>query len=119
MTQKTDADYLHDLLIELADVTAFTKDGKSTFETDVKTQKAVIRCYEVIGEIAKRLRLELRNSHPEVDWRRLINFRDFLAHNYDKVVVRFLWEAVEDAPALTAAVSAILAALEQPKDSAG
>ena len=116
MMSKTPADYVRDMLNELDDVTDFTKDGKTAFESDVKTQKAVIRCYEVMGEIAKRLPQSLRDKHPDVDWRKLIGFRDFLAHNYDKVVVRFLWEAVEDTAKLKEAVTAILAELDIPKE---
>jgi uncharacterized protein with HEPN domain len=82
---KTNSDYLRDLLQELDDVSAFTVDGEAAFMGDVKTQKAVIRSYEVIGEICKRLPAELRDANPQIDWRRLITFRDFLAHNYELV----------------------------------
>lgn len=75
---------------------------------DVKTQKAVIRSYEVIGEICKRLSAELRDSNPQIAWRKLITFRDFLAHNYDFIGLRYVWEAVEDLPALRDAVQSLL-----------
>jgi len=61
---KSSADYLRDMLQELDDVTAFTADGQAAFMADLKTQKAVIRTYEVIGEIAKRLPAELRAANP-------------------------------------------------------
>lgn len=108
MTSKNLAGYLRDLLQELADIAAFTADGEDAFAKDVKTQKAVIRSYEVIGEIAKRLPIELRDTHDEIDWRKLITFRDFLAHNYDKVVLRYLWDAVEDLPNLKVAIEKML-----------
>lgn len=54
---------------------------------DRKTQVAVIRAYKVIGEIVKRLPKDLLDEQPSVDWRRLIRFRDFLAHNYDRLVL--------------------------------
>ena len=108
MSQKTSADYLRDILNELADVAAFTESGQAAFMVDIKTQKAVIRSYEVIGEIAKRLPQTLRDQHPEIDWRRLMNFRDFLAHNYDLVLIDRLWIAVEDLPILQAAIEAIV-----------
>lgn len=112
MTSKNPAGYLRDLLQELTDIAAFTVDGEDAFVQDVKTQKAVIRSYEVIGEIAKRLPTELRGSHDEIDWRKLITFRDFLAHNYDKVVLRYLWDAVEDLPNLRTAAEKLLQEVE-------
>lgn len=103
--------YLRDFLQELDDVALFIAEGERAFIEDVKTQKAVIRSYEVIGEICKRLPAELREANPHIDWRRLITFRDFLAHNYETIVMRFVWDAVVDMPKLRAAVEEMIAAL--------
>ncbi len=73
---KTSAQYLRDMLQELDDISTFTAEGEAVFMSDVKTQKAVIRSYEVIGEICKRLSPNLQASNPQIDWRRLITFRD-------------------------------------------
>jgi uncharacterized protein with HEPN domain len=105
------------LLQELADIAAFTVDDETAFVQDAKTQKAVIRCYEVIGEIAKRLPAELHDTHDKIDWRELITFRDFLAHNYDKIVLRYLWDAVEDLPKLKMSVKKLLSELEDKTDN--
>jgi uncharacterized protein with HEPN domain len=75
------------MLEYLDHVKDFTREGREVFMADRKTQMAVIRAYEVIGEIAKRLPDELREANPQIDWRRLVTFRDFLAHNYDRVVL--------------------------------
>jgi uncharacterized protein with HEPN domain len=85
---KTNRDYLEDLLQELDDVAAFTVDGEAAFMNDVKTQKAVIRSYELAGEICKRLPVELRAANPQIEWHKLITFRDFLAHNYELIGLR-------------------------------
>jgi uncharacterized protein with HEPN domain len=114
--KKPVADYLQDLLQELADIAAFTTEGRDAFMGDVRTQKAVIRSYEVVGEIVKRLPAELRAANPQVDWRRLATFRDFLAHNYELIVLRNIWEAVEDVASLRAEVEAILHRLPPDDD---
>lgn len=108
---KTDADYLRDFLQELDDIITFTQGDEATFAADIKTQKAVIRSYEVIGEICKRLSANLRDSNPQIGWRRLITFRDFLAHNYDVIALRYIWDAVQDVSNLRTAVEAMLASL--------
>jgi len=41
----------------------------------------------------------------------LITFRDFLAHNYERVILNNIWAAVEDLPNLRATVAALLASL--------
>lgn len=104
---KRSSEYLRDLLNELNDVAAFTANGRGSFVNDHKTQKATIRCYEVIGEIAKRLPESIRLTNPQIDWRKLIGFRDFLAHNYEDIILEFVWQAVEDLPNLRAAVLAL------------
>ena len=116
MSKKTPADYLRDILKELDDVTAFTSGGKAAFMSDAKTRKAVVRSYEVVGEVAKRLPDDLRQTHDQVDWRKLIGFRDFLAHHYEEVILELIWSAVEDLPNLRAAIEAVLAAVEVPPD---
>ncbi len=101
--------YLRDILIELADIVSFTTDGKMVFMSDSRTKKAVIRSYEVIGMIVKRLPESLRKDNPQVNWRRLTGFRDLLAHNYEEVILEFVWDAVEDLPNLRASIETLLA----------
>lgn len=103
--------YLEDMLDYLGRVQSFTVDGREAFMQDVKTQLAVIRVYEVIGEIAKRLPDSLRDAYPKIDWRKLIGFRDFLAHNYEEIILEFVWAAVEDLPNLKPAIESILSDL--------
>ncbi len=115
---KTNADYLHDLLAELADIAAFTSNGREAFARDRMAQKAVIRSYEVIGEIVKRMSPEIRQSNPQIDWRKLAGFRDFLAHNYDVVILGNIWSAIEDLPNLKATVEALLQTVESAETDA-
>lgn len=89
-------------------ISQFTAAGQAAFLTDEKTQFAVIRAYEVVGEIVKRLPESLRDANPHINWRRLMGFRDFLAHNYDEIILEFVWKAVEDLPNLRNAVQALL-----------
>ena len=90
--KKTVRELLHDLLQELDDVRDFTTEGKTALQ-DVKTRKAVIRSYEVVGEIVKRLPATFRDENPQIDWRKLAGFRNYLAHNYDEIILEFVWDA--------------------------
>ncbi len=114
---KTTRAYLRDLLAHVADLEQFTAGGRAAFLQDRKTQFAVVRAYEVIGEIVKRLPEDLLARQPDVDWRRLARFRDFLAHNYERVVLDNVWAAVEDLPALRRVVEALLADVERGEEA--
>ena len=106
--------YLQDMSDYLAKAQAFTQHGREAFYADEMAQFAVIRVYEVVGEIVKRLPEDLRTQNPQIDWRKLAGFRDFLSHNYDEIILDFVWQAIEDLPHLRAAVDAILA--DMPPD---
>lgn len=93
-----------DMLKYLHDVQKFTPDGREAFMHNVMAQYAVIYAYQTVGEIAKRLPETFRTEHSDINWRQLINFRDFLAHNYDRIVLGSLWTAVEALPMLIPAL---------------
>lgn len=56
-------------------------------------QSAVIFKFSVIGEAASRISAELRNRHPEIDWKAIIGFRNVLIHQYFSYDVRLIWLA--------------------------
>jgi uncharacterized protein with HEPN domain len=57
----------------------------SQFETDFRTNFAVVRALEIIGEAAKRLPVSLREEYPEIPWRGMAGMRDRIIHGYDTV----------------------------------
>ena len=65
-----------------------------TFQNDIKTQDAVIRNLEVIGEATKNLSSELRNRYPNVPWKSMAGVRDRLIHHYSGVDLEIVWNIV-------------------------
>lgn len=101
-------EYLQDILDNLRLIENFTTDGYEGFIADEKTHYAVIRAYEIIGELAKRLPADLRDNNPQIDWRKLMGFRDFLAHNYQELILELVWAAVKDLPDLLNLIETLL-----------
>jgi uncharacterized protein with HEPN domain len=66
--------------------------SKEAFEDDYRTQDAVIRRLEIIGEATKRLSDEFRTDHPEIAWKSMSGMRDILIHDYDDVELDIVWE---------------------------
>lgn len=70
--------------------------GKESFFQDRKTQDAVIRNLEVIGQAVKDLGADrLTSSHPETPWAQIAAARNFLAHQYLGVDLTLIWNIVE------------------------
>lgn len=79
----------------LKKIIEYTRDGREAFLADPRTQDAVVRNFEVIGEAAKRLPVEFTALHPGIPWRRMAGFRDILIHAYDRVDTSEIWNIIE------------------------
>ncbi len=104
--------YLNDLLDRIQMIHDFTSAGREDFMLSSKTQESVIRCFEIIGEIVKRLSPELLTPYPNIPWRQYAGFRDVLIHQYDKIDLKVVWDAIEqDLPQLKRVTEAMLSDL--------
>lgn len=80
----------------------------------MRTQDAVIRNFEVIGEAIKRIPDEYRNAFPTIPWRQLAGLRDVLIHQYEGISIKEMWRMVEkDLKPLRQAITEILPPLEE------
>ena len=114
---KPNRDYLQDMLDYIQHLESFQVSDESALD-DMKTQLAVSKAYEVLGEIAKRLPDPLLQQEPQIAWKQLKGMRDILIHRYDDIDLHLLWEALEQLPALHAAVEALLASLPDDEGDA-
>lgn len=102
--------FLRHVFDATADIASFTQEGRNAFMADRRTQSAVIRQLEIIGEAVKNLSSELKASEPGVPWRQIAGTRDRLIHAYFSVDLDAVWAMVErDIPALYADVGRLLA----------
>ena len=74
----------------------YIADGQEAFQADIKTQDAVVRNFEIIGEAAKRVSDDVRAKAPDIPWRRIAGFRDVLIHQYEGVNWKEVWRIAEN-----------------------
>ena len=106
---KDDRVYLAHIRDAIARILKYTSEGKVHFDQDERTQDAVVRNLEIIGEAVKNVSNELREEQGDIPWRRLAGMRDKLIHEYFGVNLAIVWEVVEqELPKLGAQLGAIL-----------
>ena len=60
-------DYVNDILDSIEKIEEFVKGmSHEEFLRDEKTQYAVVRALEIIGEAAKKIPPEIKEKHPEI-----------------------------------------------------
>jgi uncharacterized protein with HEPN domain len=63
---------------------------------DRRTQLAIERVLEIIGEAAGRISDSLRKAHPEIPWRQIIGQRNVLIHEYGEIKQDRLWKVAKE-----------------------
>ncbi len=66
------------------------------YSNDRRTQLAVERSLEIIGEAAGRVSDSFRNSHPEIPWRQIIGQRNVLIHEYGEIKQERIWKVIRE-----------------------
>jgi uncharacterized protein with HEPN domain len=69
----------------------------------------LVRLLEVIGEAARGVSPEFRNSHPDLPWKNMVGMRDRLIHGYYDINLDVVWKTVtEDLPPLISQLEEII-----------
>ena len=71
------------------------KFSKDDFLRDIKTQDAVIRRMEIIGEASNNLPNEFKKKYP-LEWREIGGMRNKLIHEYFGVDVSLVWAVIKN-----------------------
>ena len=109
-SERTDRDFLCDIQEALRRVAAYTTGMTyQSFIADTKTQDAVIRNLEILGEATKNLSAALRDRHPAVPWKGMAGIRDRLIHHYFGVNLDIVWQVVTaESPGIASKIEHIL-----------
>src|SRR5258708_2352700 len=103
---KNDQEYVGHITDALNKIEAYTTGvSYEQFMSDEMRIDAVLREMQIIGEAAKRLSPEFKDSHNSVPWKAIIGFRNKAVHDYFDVNVMTVWETIEmDLPQLKKAL---------------
>lgn len=110
-------EYLRHILEAIQRISRYVGDmSEAAFLEDEKTQDAVVRNFEIIGEACRnieRFHADFAAKHPEVPWGFAYEMRNALAHGYFKVDLEIVWKTVHnDLPGLAERVGVLFGNIE-------
>lgn len=110
MSKRRDREFLGDIQEAMEMVALYTKGFTyRKFLEDRKTQDAVVRNFEIIGEAAKNVSKDLKLKHPEIEWKSIAGLRDKLIHFYFGIDYKIVWNiSRKELPKLRKQIRAIL-----------
>lgn len=102
--------YLWDIREAAREIHEFVRGVKfSEFEKNKILRYAVERQLHVIGEAAVHISPQFRKKHPELNWARLVELRNVLAHEYGETLTNRVWvAATEGLPEILEALENLL-----------
>ena len=110
-------DYLGHIVEAIERIHRYVDDvSEVAFLDDEKTQDAVIRNFEIIGEAShniERYHPDYAASHPEIPWSLMYTMRNRVSHGYFQVDFELVWKTIHaELPALHDDVLKLLAGLQ-------
>ena len=116
--EQRDAAYLWDMLEAAKGVVELTAGLEyCDYLGDRKTQLAVEREVEIIGEAARRVSKPFQVSQAEIPWRKIIAQRHVLAHEYGEIRQDRMWAvATVHIPELIAQLTPLIPPLPPAMD---
>lgn len=114
MKHRSNLLFIQDIVKAINKIQAYTSAGKQDFLNSEMKQECTFYNFQIIGEAIKHISPKLKETFPEVPWKRMARFRDFLIHNYAGITARQVWRVVEkDLPLLKEQIEKILNYLKE------
>ena len=88
--------YIEDILEAIEKIEEYTEGiTLEEFRINKMVVDAVVRNLEIIGEACRAFPPEIREKHPEVEWRKIIGLRNILIHQYFGIDTELIWDIIQ------------------------
>lgn len=88
--------FIQDMIEFCVKIQSYT-DGldHEAFSADTIVYDATLHNLVLIGEATSHIPIEIREAHPEIQWRRIIATRNRLAHGHSKIDDDVVWDVIQ------------------------
>lgn len=96
MSKKENAVVL--LMLEAIDkIFRYTNDLNTAaeFDQDIESFDAVMMNFIALGECVSKLSGNFKEQNQQIDWQKISNFRNVLAHDYFGILADEVWEIIK------------------------
>ncbi|MBI3599342.1 MAG: DUF86 domain-containing protein [Nitrospinae bacterium] len=102
--------YLEDILTSANKILKYV--GDASYDDIIKDEmrlEAITRNFEIIGEAAGNIPQEIKDKYPIIEWRKISDFRNILAHEYFGIDYEIMWDIIKNKlPVLEKSIQSIL-----------
>ncbi|NOX88506.1 MAG: DUF86 domain-containing protein [Calditrichaeota bacterium] len=96
MSKRNDTELIQDIIECINRIKSYTEAmDYDNFRHDHKTQDAVIRNVEIIGEAVKLISDDLKKKYTNIPWKEIAGTRDKLIHDYFGVNIDIVWNILK------------------------
>lgn len=88
--------YLEDILSSTHKIQKYVaEDSLEDLTKNEMKIDAIVRNFQIIGEAANNIPQEIKVKYPAVEWRKITNFRNILAHEYFGIDYEIMWDIIK------------------------
>jgi uncharacterized protein with HEPN domain len=96
MSKRKDIDLIRDIKESIERIVTYTHNIEyGDFTQDYKTQDAVIRNIEIMGEAVKALSEKAKKDNSDIPWKNIAGTRDKLIHDYFGINIDIVWNIIK------------------------
>ena len=100
---------LHRIQGAITKIAEYARKGRTRFDKEEEVRLSVIHYLQIIGEAAQAMPQDYKDQHPEIPWKQMISFQNFLTYYYIEIDRDAVWRIVEhDLPHLKPQIDAEL-----------
>ena len=117
MSKRGDIEFLLDIKEGIKRIESYVdKVDYDKFLKNIKTQDAIIRNLEIIGEAIKNISEKLKEKYKDIEWKKVAGMRDKIIHYYFGVNWDIVWSVIkEEIPKLKRKIEVIIKEIENKK----
>ena len=97
MSKRGNMEFFQDIVEAINRIQSYIdKMNYDEFLEDMKTQDAVVRNIEIIGEAVKNISSDFKEKHEDIEWKKITGMRDKIIHFYFGVNWDIVWDVIKN-----------------------